>query len=280
MTILSQEKKNLSIIDVASSEVKDIQAFCKLNNVEDVGGFMKQCFQRGYNLEKYGLLDEKGQPKVIEKEVEKIVFKEVEKIVEVPSIEYVEIEKVVVKEIPVEKIVEVEREVIKEIPVERVVTKEIIKEVPVERVVVKEVYVSDDTQLNELLSKIQQLENERQLFSTKEGNLERKVQEFSTKIEEMENIFQQEKEKSDTQISELIRELDEEKSKPPVVVEKTTTDDTKLKALMETVQKQRLEIIDKNKIIDNLQKSLIDIQKHNENIGAVYLRGSNLDKKL
>jgi hypothetical protein len=69
-------------------------------------------------------------------------------------------------------------------------------------------------------------------------------------------------------------------NKPPTVIEKTTVDDTKLKALQETVQKQRQEIIDKNKLIDNLQKSLLEVQKHNENIGAVYLRGSNLDKKL
>ena len=290
---MSQEKKNLSIIDVASSEVKDIQAFCKLNNVEDVGGFMKQCFQRGYNLEKYGLLDEKGQPKVIEKEVEKIVFKEVEKIVEVPSIEYVEIEKVVVKEIPVEKIVEVEREVIKEIPVERVVTKEIIKEVPVERVVVKEVYVSDDTQLNELLSKIQQLENERQLFSTKEGNLERKVQEFSTKMEEMENIFQEESIRYDTQISDLIRKIDELENRPPLEVEiikeievikevEKIVDGNpeKLQKLQKTIENLLTQQREKDKEIAKYKEIMADLDKQFGRQSASYLKSTNLKDEL
>lgn len=266
MKTLSQEKKNLSIINVTSSEVKDISTFCKLNNIEDVEGFMKQCYSRGYNLEKYGLLDDKGQPKVIEKEVEKIVYKEIEKIVEVPSIEYVEIEKEVIKEVPVEKVVERVVEVIKEVPVDRVVVKEVIKEIPIEKVVEKEIYITDDEQVKELGGKVAKLEDEKQ--------------KFSTKIEEMENIFQQEVVRYDTQISDYIRKIDELENKPPTVIEKTTVDDTKLKALQETVQKQRQEIIDKNKLIDNLQKSLLEVQKHNENIGAVYLRGSNLDKKL
>ncbi len=55
-----------------------------------------------------------------------------------------------------EKIVEIT----KEIPVEKVVIQEVIKEVPIEKVVEKIIKVSDDTQVNELLLKIQQLENQ------------------------------------------------------------------------------------------------------------------------
>jgi predicted RNase H-like nuclease (RuvC/YqgF family) len=51
--------------------------------------------------------------------------------------------------------VEVPVEVIKE--VEKIV--EVIKEVPVEKIIEKIIQVSDDTQINELLLKIQQLEN-------------------------------------------------------------------------------------------------------------------------
>ena len=64
-------------------------------------------------------------------------------------------EKQAIKEVIVEKRVEIPVEVIKE--VEKIV--EVIKEVPIERVVEKEVYITDNTQVNELLLKIQELEN-------------------------------------------------------------------------------------------------------------------------
>ncbi len=83
-----------------------------------------------------------------EKQVEIEVIREIR--VEVP----VE----VIKE--VEKIVEVPVEVIKEVPVEKVVIQEVIKEVPIDRVVEKIIQTSDNTQINELLSKIEQLKGE------------------------------------------------------------------------------------------------------------------------
>ena len=286
------EKKNWSTINLNRKQIKDVSEFCKLNNIEDIESFLQDCLTHGYEIEKFGLLDG-SEPRVIEKEVEKIVYKEIEKVVEVPVIEYVD----VVKEVPVEKVIEV----IKEVPVEKVVeiTKEVpvervfVKEVPVEVIVEKEIYITDDEQVkelggkiaelgnekNELLSKIQQLENERQLFSTKEGDLQRKVQEFSTKMKEMEIIFQQDKEKSDTQISELIRKLDEEKSKPPVVVEKTTTDPSKQKALEETIQKLRTELQLKNKEIKTLNDTIQEMQTIRGKQG-VFLDGSNLNRTL
>jgi hypothetical protein len=296
------EKKNWSTINLNRKQIKDVSEFCKLNNIEDIESFLQDCLTHGYEIEKFGLLDG-SEPRVIEKEVEKIVYKEIEKVVEVPVIEYVD----VVKEVPVEKVIEVIKEVpvekvveiTKEVPVERVFVKEVPvevvveKQVPVEVIVEKEVYITDDEQVkelggkiaelgnekNELLSKIQQLENERQLFSTKEGDLEEKVQEFSTKMKEMEIIFQQDKEKSDTQISELIRRLDEEKSKPPVVVEKTTTDPAKQKALEETIQKLRTELQLKNKEIKTLNDTIQEMQTIRGKQG-VFLDGSNLNRTL
>jgi len=65
-------------------------------------------------------------------------------------------------------------EVTKEIPVEKVVIKEIIKEVPVEKIVT----VYDNSSENELLLKIQQLENG---MSKKDNDLDELRQKFSTK---------------------------------------------------------------------------------------------------
>jgi len=155
--------------------MKLVSEYCKLNSIEDVDGFVKKCFDTGFNIEKYGLLgktlneDEKDLKTGIvgEKQVIKEVI--VEKRVEIP----VE----VIKE--VEKIVEVPVEVIKEIIVE----KEIIKEVPVDKIVT----IYDNSSENELFGKIEQLEQN--IFHLNEQiESERKI--FSTKIEEMENNFQ------------------------------------------------------------------------------------------
>jgi len=102
-----------SMYNFTSQEEKEIKEFCKLNEL-DYDKFIKDCFDKGYQIEKYGLLTIDGQT-VIEKEV----IKEV------------------IKEVPVEKIVEVEKEVIKEIEVPVEVIKEVVKEVPVE--IIKEV---------------------------------------------------------------------------------------------------------------------------------------------
>jgi len=103
------------MLKLNSTEIKDIESFCKLNEFEDVNNFVKECFNKGYQIEKYGLLTIDGQT-VIEKEVIKEVIKEVP----------VEIIKEVVREVEIE----VTKEVIKEVPVE--VIKEVIKEIPTE----------------------------------------------------------------------------------------------------------------------------------------------------
>jgi len=272
------------------SELKDLENYCALNNL-DVEKIIKSSFKQGFNIEKYGLLGNtlnEGEKEVIKEViVEKRVEIPVEVIKEVVKVEYVEVpvEKIVTVEKPVDKLVEV----VKEVPVEKVVIKEVIKEIPIEKVIEKEVFITDDKQVNELFFKIQQLESDKELFSTKTKELEGEVQKFSTITTEMENIFQKEMSKKDDEIAELRQTLDEHLAKPPVekivevVVEKETTDNSsksKLEALQNTLAKVRQETLDKDKKIRELEQTIMEIQKFQENKQAVYLKGSNLDDKL
>ena len=259
------EPKNFSTINLTQKEIKDIQQFCNLNKIEDIPTFLHACTWKGYEVEKFGLLGKMGgiQEKRVEIEVirEKRVEIPVEVIKEVVKIEYVEV--------PVEKIVEV----IKEVPVDKVVIKEVIKEVPVEKVVTKIEYISDKTSENELLLKIQQLESEKQIFSTKLQECNSELVIFSTKTQENENIFQdriKELESREPERVEIIKE---------VVVEKTTTDNSKQKALEETIQKIRTELQLKNKEINDLKNTITEIQTSNGRQG-IFLDGSNLNRTI
>ena len=259
------EPKNFSTINLTQKEIKDIQQFCNLNKIEDIPTFLHTCTWKGYEVEKFGLLGKMGgiQEKRVEIEVirEKRVEIPVEVIKEVVKVEYVEV--------PVEKIVEV----IKEVPVDKVVIKEVIKEVPVEKVVTKIEYISDKTSENELLLKIQQLESEKQIFSTKLQECNSELVIFSTKTQENENIFQdriKELESREPERVEIIKE---------VVVEKTTTDNSKQKALEETIQKIRTELQLKNKEINDLKNTITEIQVSNGRQG-IFLDGSNLNRTI
>jgi hypothetical protein len=272
------ELNNFSTINLSQKEIKDIQQFCELNKIEDIPSFLHTCAWKGYEVEKYGLLGKMGgiQEKRVEIEVirEKRVEIPVEVIKEVVKVEYVEVPVEVIKEVPVDKIVEV----IKEVPVERVVIQEVIKEVPVEKIVT----IYDNSSENELLLKIQQLEQE---FSTKTTEIGIIRQEFSTITTENENIFHYKMSKKDEELDELRRTLDEHLAKPPVevVVEKETTDNlskSKLDALQNTLTKVRQETLEKDKKIKELEQTIQEIQKFQENKQAVYLKGSNLDDKL
>ena len=236
-----------------------VESFCKLNNIDDVDSFIKNVFQEGFNIKKYGLLGNtvnKGEkdlkPSVIE-----------EKRVEIEVIREIRVE------IPVEVIREVEKivEVIKEVPVEKVVIQEVIKEVPVDRVVEKIIYTTDDIQINELGGKIAELEEERQIFSTKIADLEEERQIFSTKTEEMENNFQNEISKKDKELGDLRQKLDD-----PVT-------NNKIKLLQETLQNLRGELQQKNEQIREIEKINRDLLNGNQN-QAYFLRGSNLNKRV
>jgi predicted RNase H-like nuclease (RuvC/YqgF family) len=106
--------------------LKSVSEYCKLNSIEDVDGFIKKCFQSGFNIEKYGLLGK--------------TLNEDEK----------DLKTGIVGEKQVE--IEVIREIRVEVPVE------VIKEV--EKIVTKIEYISDKSGETELLSKIEQLEYE------------------------------------------------------------------------------------------------------------------------
>ena len=243
-------------LKLSNAEHKDLVDYCNLNDLL-ISSVVKDSFTAGYNIEKYGLLNTDQEVKEVEviKEVTKYV--EVEKPVEV--IKEVIIEKTVevIKEVPVERIVEKIVEVIKEVPVEKVVIQEIIREVPVEVVVTKTEYISDNTQINELLLKIQQLEDTppRIVEVIKEVPVDRVV------IQEkpVEVIIEK----------EVIRE-----------VEKTVVDNSKSQMLQETLQKIRGEGIEKDKRIKELEKQIDDIKQMDLQRGAVYLRGSNLNDTL
>jgi hypothetical protein len=256
-------------LELDSNQYEDLTKYCELNKFIP-NEIAKKSYLEGFMIEKYGLLSKTGgeQEKRVEIEVirEKRVEIPVEVIKEVVKIEYVEV--------PVEKIVEV----IKEVIVEKEVIKEIIKEVPVEKIVT----IYDNSSENELLLKIQQLEQE---FSTKTTEIGIIRQEFSTITTENENIFHYKMSKKDEELDELRRTLDEHLAKPPVevVVEKETTDNlskSKLDALQNTLAKVRQETLEKDKKIKELEQTIQEIQKFQENKQAVYLKGSNLDDKL
>jgi hypothetical protein len=172
----------------------------------------------------------------------------------------------VIKEVEVEKIVEVINEVVVEIPVERVVEKvvEVIKEIPVEKIVTKVEYISDDSKTNELFGKIEQLEFEKEELI----------------------LNSQEKDK---ELDELRHSLDELLDKPPVekivevVVEREIPDNSlkpKLDALQTTLSKVRQETLEKDEKIKELENTIQELKKTQENRQAVYFQGSNLNNKL
>ena len=287
-------------LELDSNQYKDLTRYCGLNKFipEEIA---KKSYLEGFTIEKYGLLGKthnNGEKdlktgEIQEKRVEIEVIREkrveipVEVIKEVIKIEYVEIPVEKRVEVPVEKIVERIVNVTDDTKINELLLKiqqlenrppeivEVVKEVPVDRVVEKIIYTTDDIQINELGGKIAKLENERQLFSTK--------------TIEMENIFHNKMSKKDEELDELRQTLDEHLSKPPVekivelVVEKEITDNSlksKLDALQNTLTKVRQETLEKDKKIKELELTIQEIQKFQENKQAVYLKGSNLDDKL
>ena len=133
--------KNSKIFN--SQTMQAVSAFCESQEIKDIDNFIYLCFKQGFDIKKYGLLGK--------------TLNEGEKQVEIEVIKEIRVE------VPVEIIKEVEKivEVIKEIPVE------VIKEV--EKIVTKIEYISDKTTENELLLKIQQLEEE---ISKKDNELD------------------------------------------------------------------------------------------------------------
>ena len=140
-------------VKLTTSQLKSVQEYCKLNNIEDVDKFISKCFTNGLNIEKYGLLgDDSGKTGIVsEKQVEIEVIREIRVEVPVEVIKEVEVIREVIKEI----VKEVPVETIKEVEVIKYVDREVRVEVPVP--IIGE--IGDETQITELLLKIQQLEN-------------------------------------------------------------------------------------------------------------------------
>jgi hypothetical protein len=227
MYYLTKNIWKVNQIQLTSNQIKSVQEYCKLNNIEDIDGFILKCFTSGFNIEKYGLLNFNPQnEKIVEKEII------IEKQVEVP----VEVIKEVIKEVPSPP---VEIEVIKY--VDREVVKEVKVEVPVEKIVY--------------------------IYDKKEEEL----------VPNLDNIC----DKPEPIIIEKIVEVPVEVIKE-VIVENDT--DSKLKpkldALQQTVQKLKLDNIEKDKLIKEYEKTIQDIQNFNEGTKAMFLKGSNLGNKL
>ena len=248
------------MLNVNSKYENDILQYCKVNNIEDVSLFVTQCFKQGFDIKRYGFLGNslnEGEKHLI---TEVIVEKRIE--------------------IPVEVIKEVivEREVIKEVPIE------VIKEVPVEKVVTKIEYISDKESENELLFKIQQLEET--IFHLND-DLESEREEFSTKTQETAKIFQQEMSKKDNSLDELRRNLDEVLDKPPVeiikeveVIKEVEQPNDKLKMLSETLMKLRGQLNDKDDEIRQLKGLNKQLEMKLNPTGAVYMKGSNINENI
>ena len=158
----------------------------------------------------------------------------------------------------------VEIEVIREIRVE--VPVEVIKEVPVDRVVEKIIYTTNDIQINKLGEKIAELEQE---ISTKITEIGRIREEFSTKTTENESFFQNEMSKKNKELDKLRQVLDN-----PVT-------NNNINMLQETLQKLRKEMSNKDEKIKELEKINNNLQNTTQNnVGAIFLRGSNLNNIL
>jgi len=117
------------ILDLNSKEYQDLAKYCELNKLV-LGDIVKKSYLEGFMIEKYGLLNGSESTKEVE------VIKEVIKYVEVPVVEEKEVIKI--EYVEVEKIVEV----IKEVPVTNLDN------------------ICDKTYVDELLKKIEELENQ------------------------------------------------------------------------------------------------------------------------
>jgi hypothetical protein len=277
-------------LKLSNNEYKDLIAYCNLNDLL-ISSVVKDSFTTGFNIERYGLLNSGvGQEKQVEREVivEKRVEIPIEVIKEVVKIEYVEVEKPVekiveiTKEVPVERVVEKVVEITKEVPVDKVVIQEIIKEVPVEKIV----YVTDQEEMKtKIFEKEQEFEEQRRLFSTKSADLEKSFQEsLAQKDKELYELRRTLDEISNKpaveKIVEVIKEVPIEVVKEIVIEKEGDSNIDKIEALQKTIYKLRQENVDKEKVINELSKTINNIQNHQEQTKALFLDGSNLDKKL
>ena len=185
------EQKNSKMLN--DKIMQTVSAYCSANNIENTDDFVYKCFKQGFDIEKYGFLGK--------------TLNEGEKDLKTGGIEEKRVEIEVIREIrvevPVEVIKYVDREVIKEIKVE----------VPVEKIVYiydkkEENFVpnidkiGDKNEINELLLKIQQLENQEPII--KEVIIEvEKSNDKTLLLQETLNKLRKELTDKNTKITEL-----------------------------------------------------------------------------
>ena len=240
-------------INLSTTEHKELLSYCNINDLL-ISSVVKQSFTTGFNIERYGLLNTGG---IREKQVEKEVI--VEKRVEIPVEVIKEVVRIEYVEVPVDRIVEI----IKEVPsppveteVIKYVDKEVIKEVKVEVPVEKIVYIYDKKE-EEVVTKV-----------------ETNCDEFLSKIQELES--------RKPEVIEVIKEVPVEVVKE-IIIEKESTDiglKSKLEAIQNTVQKLKQDNIEKDNKIREYEKTIEEIQKFQTDRKAAFLKGSNLDDTL
>ena len=240
-------------INLSTTEHKELLSYCNINDLL-ISSVVKQSFTTGFNIERYGLLNTGG---IRENQVEKEVI--VEKRVEIPVEVIKEVVRIEYVEVPVDRIVEI----IKEVPsppveteVIKYVDKEVIKEVKVEVPVEKIVYIYDKKE-EEVVTKV-----------------ETNCDEFLSKIQELES--------RKPEVIEVIKEVPVEVVKE-IIIEKESTDiglKSKLEAIQNTVQKLKQDNIEKDNKIREYEKTIEDIQKFQTDRKAAFLKGSNLDDTL
>ena len=240
-------------LNLSSTENKDLISYCNMNDLR-ISEVIKKSYLEGFNIERYGLLNTGG---IREKQVEKEVI--VEKRVEIPVEVIKEVVRIEYVEVPVDRIVEI----IKEVPsppveteVIKYVDREVIKEVKVEVPVEKIVYIYD--------------KKEEEVVTKEETNCD----EFLSKIQELES--------RKPEVIEVIKEVPVEVIKE-IIIEKESTDiglKSKLDAIQNTVQKLKLDNIEKDNKIREYEKTIEDIQKFQTDRKAAFLKGSNLDDTL
>ena len=116
------------------------------------------------------------------------------------------------------------------------------------------------------------------IYDKKEEEVVTKVEtncdEFLLKIQELES--------RKPEVIEVIKEVPVEVIKE-IIIEKESTDiglKSKLDAIQNTVQKLKLDNIEKDKKIKEYEKTIEDIQKFQTDRKAAFLKGSNLDDTL
>jgi hypothetical protein len=138
---------------------KEIYEFCMVNGITDINKFIQDCFKQGFDIRKYGLLDNTNDDNRIVKEIE------------------------IIKEVPVDVVKEiiVEKEVIREVPVEKIVSKiEYIYDKKEGDLVPNLDNIWDENKVKMLETTLQKLRNELKLKNEKINELENKLKNLET----------------------------------------------------------------------------------------------------